>query len=216
MHFGVKILGEKANISAIVFACFAQPLVQNGGSSLLILLALCDKGERKEYERAIFFLNSGPRVRDFGLGGGGMVTSPLGVLWQIGPKLHARGREFFAGVAGYALLVVATEDEGMNGARMVISELALWWLVDGDAGFCPYPPMPHRTRHGWGTPSGGWDGKTKTLGVPPAVIQYLRLARNWLRFGSAASPLVEANFPLDYGFQNAMSIPPMRMNVPPT
>uniref|UniRef100_E6QL71 Uncharacterized protein n=1 Tax=mine drainage metagenome TaxID=410659 RepID=E6QL71_9ZZZZ len=37
------------------FACFAQPLVQNGGMALLILLDLCDKGERKEYERAIFF-----------------------------------------------------------------------------------------------------------------------------------------------------------------
>uniref|UniRef100_E6Q0A0 Uncharacterized protein n=1 Tax=mine drainage metagenome TaxID=410659 RepID=E6Q0A0_9ZZZZ len=68
----------------VVFACFAQPLVQNGGSSLLILLELCDKGERKEYERAIFFLKSGFQVRDFGLGGGEMVTSPLGVLWQIG------------------------------------------------------------------------------------------------------------------------------------
>uniref|UniRef100_E6PWN1 Uncharacterized protein n=1 Tax=mine drainage metagenome TaxID=410659 RepID=E6PWN1_9ZZZZ len=38
-----------------VFACFAQHSVQNIGRMLLILLVLCDKGERKEYELSIFF-----------------------------------------------------------------------------------------------------------------------------------------------------------------
>uniref|UniRef100_E6PYC6 Uncharacterized protein n=1 Tax=mine drainage metagenome TaxID=410659 RepID=E6PYC6_9ZZZZ len=38
-----------------IFVCFAQSSVQNDGRALLILLALCDKGEIKEYEPAIFF-----------------------------------------------------------------------------------------------------------------------------------------------------------------
>uniref|UniRef100_E6PYF0 Uncharacterized protein n=1 Tax=mine drainage metagenome TaxID=410659 RepID=E6PYF0_9ZZZZ len=50
----------------------------------------------------------------------------------------------------------------MGRACVVIAELALWWLGDGYAGFCPCPPMPHRTRQvlclGWGTVSGGWGG----------------------------------------------------------
>uniref|UniRef100_E6PYA1 Uncharacterized protein n=1 Tax=mine drainage metagenome TaxID=410659 RepID=E6PYA1_9ZZZZ len=51
--------GKSECMENAVFACFAQHLVQNGGRALLILLVLFDKGERKEYERAIFFLKSG-------------------------------------------------------------------------------------------------------------------------------------------------------------
>uniref|UniRef100_E6QN23 Uncharacterized protein n=1 Tax=mine drainage metagenome TaxID=410659 RepID=E6QN23_9ZZZZ len=94
-----------------VFACFAQHSVQIDDKLLLILLALCDKGERKEYERAIFFLNSGPRVRDFGLGGGEWLHLRWEYCGRLGRNCTQRSAKFFA---GDTLSVVATEGLGMD------------------------------------------------------------------------------------------------------
>uniref|UniRef100_E6PYC7 Uncharacterized protein n=1 Tax=mine drainage metagenome TaxID=410659 RepID=E6PYC7_9ZZZZ len=76
--------------------------------------------------------------------------------------MHAKQREvFFAEVVEYALSVVVTEGEGMDGACVVIAKLALWRLetvmrasAPSAPAPCPCPPMPHRTRsvrHGWET-----------------------------------------------------------------
>uniref|UniRef100_E6QMD2 Uncharacterized protein n=1 Tax=mine drainage metagenome TaxID=410659 RepID=E6QMD2_9ZZZZ len=96
LHTSVRLRKDGADgeyMAKAVFVCFAQPLVQNEGMALLILLALCDKGERKEYELAIFFLKSGFRVRDFGLGGRWNGSTSAGSIvadWAIIARKRAR------------------------------------------------------------------------------------------------------------------------------
>uniref|UniRef100_E6Q099 Uncharacterized protein n=1 Tax=mine drainage metagenome TaxID=410659 RepID=E6Q099_9ZZZZ len=68
----------------------------------------------------------------------------------MGGNCTQRGAKFFAGAIGYSLSVGTTEGEAMDGACVVIANLALRWVGGGYAGFCSYPcpcpPMPHRTR----------------------------------------------------------------------
>uniref|UniRef100_E6QMT9 Uncharacterized protein n=1 Tax=mine drainage metagenome TaxID=410659 RepID=E6QMT9_9ZZZZ len=58
--------------------------------------------------------------------------------------MYARGREVFAGAIGYSLSVGTTEGEAMDGACVVIANLALRWVGGGYADFRPYP-YPCRT-----------------------------------------------------------------------
>uniref|UniRef100_E6PYA0 Uncharacterized protein n=1 Tax=mine drainage metagenome TaxID=410659 RepID=E6PYA0_9ZZZZ len=88
----------------------------------------------------------------------------------MGGNYTQTGAKYFAVVVGYVLSVVTTEGEGVDGACVVIANLALRWLRDGYEGFCSYPcPLPtHAAQNaawmGHGEWWLGWEGQRHWVG----------------------------------------------------